>query len=552
MKLHPQTRVDEYTANGWWTSETVDGLFRDRVVERGHAVAVIDPPNKRDLMTAPPLRCTWTELDALVDEFAAALAERGVGPGDVVGVQLPNSVELVQAFLATVRLGAVVCPFPVQYREHELSHLGGVADLKAFVTTGDARDRVENAGLHVPILDPLPSGGAGRCSVTAATARTALDVEVDPNECVTICWTSGTESSPKGVPRCHYDWLAMSWGVVDGMGLTADDVMLNPFPMVNMAGIGGMLLPWLRTGCTMAVHHPFDLPTFLTQVATERVSYTVAPPAVLAMLLQREELLAAADISSLRAIGSGSAPLSPAMVKGWQERHGIPIVNFFASNEGVALISDPTNFPDAEARARYFPRWGADGITWASRLGNWTSVRLVDLVTGEQIEEPGRPGELCTKGPTVFAGYLRGTGAVDPFDADGYLHTGDVFELAGLHLEHLRYVDRVKDLVIRGGMNIAPAEIEALLAAHPKIADVAVVGYPDDVLGERVCAVVVAAPGEVVALDDVTAFLRDRRIASFKLPERVEVVDALPRNPVGKVLKRELRYQIATTAGVGS
>lgn len=549
MNLHPQARVDEYTAKGWWTPETVDGLFRDRVAERGDAVAVVDPPNKGDLIAgAQPLRCTWAALDALVDQFAVALAERGIARGDVVGMQLPNSVELVQAFLAIVRLGAIVCPFPVQYREHELAQLGSVANLKAFVTTGDARERVANAGLDVPIIDPTLFGGDGQPHGVSSSARS----DVDPNECVTICWTSGTESNPKGVPRCHYDWLAMSWGVVDGMGLTADDVMLNPFPMVNMAGIGGMLLPWLRSGCTMAVHHPFDLATFLTQVATERVTYTVAPPAILAMLLQREELLAAADISSLRAIGSGSAPLSPAMVKGWQDRHGIPIVNFFASNEGVALISDPTNFPDPEARARYFPRWGADGITWASRIGNWTSVRLVDPVSGEQIDEPGRPGELCTKGPTVFAGYLPGTGAAHPFDGDGYLRTGDVFELAGEQLEHLRYVDRVKDLVIRGGMKIAPAEVEGLLAAHPKIADVAVVGYPDDVLGERVCAVVVAAPGEAVTLDDVTSFLRERRIASFKLPERVEVIDALPRNPVGKVMKRELRERIASAVGVGS
>ena len=542
MKLHPQARVQEYTANGWWTAETIDGLFRSRVAERPDALAVVDPPNKGDLMASGALRCTWAELDSLVEGSAAVLAERGISAGDVVGVQLPNSVELVQAFLAIVRIGAIACPFPMQYREHELGRLGSVAGLAAFVTTGDGHERVANTGLSMPIIDPTRSEGGSLAGRT----------DVDPNECVTICWTSGTESTPKGVPRCHYDWLAMSWGVVDGMGLTAGDVMLNPFPMVNMAGIGGMLLPWLRTGCTMAVHHPFDLMTFLTQVAIERVTYTVAPPALLAMLLQRDDVLAKADISSLRAIGSGSAPLSPAMVKGWQERYGIPIVNFFASNEGVALISDPTSFPDPEARARYFPRWGADGVTWPSRLGNWTSLRVVDPETGDEINEPGRTGELCTKGPTVFAGYLRGTGAVDPFDSDGYLHTGDLFELAGDRLEHLRYVDRLKDLVIRGGMNIAPAEIEALLAAHPKIADVAVVGYPDEVLGERVCAVVVPRPGEAVTLEDVTSFLRDRRIASFKLPERVEIVDALPRNPVGKVIKRDLRDRIATTAGVAS
>jgi acyl-CoA synthetase len=128
-----------------------------------------------------------------------------------------------------------------------------------------------------------------------------------------------------------------------------------------------------------------------------------------------------------------------------------------------------------------------------------------------------------------------------PFDEDGFLCTGDVFVIDGPNQEFLRYVDRAKDLIIRGGMNIAPAELESLIAAHPDVAEVAVVGYPDEVLGERICAVVVARPGRTVTLQDVVAHLVAREIATFKLPERLETLDALPRNPVGKILKRELR-----------
>jgi acyl-CoA synthetase (AMP-forming)/AMP-acid ligase II len=258
-----------------------------------------------------------------------------------------------------------------------------------------------------------------------------------------------------------------------------------------------------------------------------------------------EEILAKVDISSLRVIGSGSAPLSSWMVAGWKDRHGIDVTNFFGSNEGVALIGDPETIPDPELRARYFPRMGAAGYEWRNRGARGMQTRLVDLASGEEITEPGRPGELRIKGPTVFAGYLGGAGA-DAFDEDGFFRAGDVFEIAGEgdDLRYYRYVDRAKDLVIRGGMNISPAEIEGLLAGHPQIAESAVVGYADPVLGERACVVVVPKAGETPTLEEVVAFLRDKQIASYKLPERLEIVDALPRNAVGKVLKRDLRARL--------
>jgi acyl-CoA synthetase (AMP-forming)/AMP-acid ligase II len=272
------------------------------------------------------------------------------------------------------------------------------------------------------------------------------------------------------------------------------------------------------------------------------------------MLLRNEAMLAQTDLGAMRAIGSGSAPLPPSMVRGWQERHGIAIINFFGSNEGISLLSAPAEFPDPDLRAQFFPRYGAPGVTWTSRAAEWTSVRLVDLATGAEITEAGRPGELRIKGPMVFAGYLPGTALTQPFDEQGYLRTGDVFELAGPDNRFLHHVDRAKDLVIRGGMNIAPAEVEGLLVSHPAVAEVAVVGYPDPVLGEKVCAVVAPAPGtDRAALPDaLLEHLRGQNIASYKLPERFEFVDALPRNPVGKVLKRELATRIAAPTDVHS
>jgi acyl-CoA synthetase (AMP-forming)/AMP-acid ligase II len=562
--LHPAATVADYQARGWWTDETVDQLFADQVRIRGEELAVVDPANRESLLGSPPRRLTWAELDAEVVHLTAALLDLGLARGDVIGVQLPNAVELVEVYLAAWSIGVVVSPLPMQYREHEVLGMGTQAEFAAYVTLarwGDRSPAAEVLALrgrlpslrHVVALGPAAEGGdlaEGVLAVhpTAADdaerARVESHVAADPNDandCLTICWTSGTESEPKGVPRCHLDWLAICWATVDAPRVTSDDVLLNPFPMVNMAGINGMFLPWLRTGCVLVQHHPFDLPTFLAQIATERVTYTVAPPALLWMLLHNEPLLAQVDLSSLTRIGSGSVPLQPAMVRGWQEKHGIGIINFFGSNEGVGLLSSPDDFPDPDERAQFFPRYGAPGTTWSSRVSEWIDVRIVDLVTGEDITEPGVAGEMRLNGPTVFAGYLHGDRLSSPFDEQGYLRSGDLFEIAGDRGQFLHYLDRAKDLIIRGGMNIAPAEIEGLIAEHPAVVDVAVIGDPDEVLGERVAAVVSLAPGQSLTLEELVDFLRGQHIASFKLPERLEVRDELPRNPVGKILKRLLR-----------
>lgn len=560
--LHPNARVEDYLARGWWTNETLDQVFRDQVAVRGEAVAIIDPANRRDLVGSDPRRVTWNELESEVTHLAARLLDHGIGRGDVIGVQLPNSVELAEVYLAAWSIGAVVSPLAMQYREHELVTMANRAQFLTLITTARFGDRAP-AAAAIAAIERIPSmrsvltiGAAEEAThdslahivpapaseLERATVEDARAADPNhPNDCVTICWTSGTEGEPKGVPRTHYDWIAFSVATIDAPRVVTEDVLLNPFPMINMAGINGMLLPWLMTGSTLVQHHPFDAPTFFAQIATERVTYTVAPPALLWMLLHNEALLSKIDLSSLTRIGSGSAPLQPAMVRGWQERFGLSVINFFGSNEGVALLSSAEDFPDPDNRARYFPRYGAPGATWSSRMADRVSVRLVDTETGAEITAPGQPGELRIAGPMVFPGYVDGENLASPFDAEGYLATGDIFEIAGDHDQYLRYVDRGKDLIIRGGMNIAPVELEAMIAEHPAVAEVAVVGDPDDVLGERVAAVVVLRAGAELTLEEVVAFLRERKLASFKLPERLEIREMLPRNAVGKLLKRDLR-----------
>jgi acyl-CoA synthetase (AMP-forming)/AMP-acid ligase II len=558
--LHPAERVREYREAGYWNDDMIDALLRERVSRDGDIPAIVDPLNRDALMDGPVATLTWPQLDEQVSRLAQVLLDEGIVAGDVVGIQLPNTVEIAVAFLAIVRIGAIVAPFPVQYRAYELTRLSHVAQARMFITAtriGHREAAAEIAALRddIPSLRVVAAFGEARPAgviglderIASAQDRRGLAAYLsawtpDPNDCVTICWTSGTEATPKGVQRTHYDWMAMCTGTVEGPDLTRDDVLLNPFPMVSMAGINGMFLPWLKVGGLLVQHHPFDLATFLRQISHHRATYTVAPPALLTTLLHNEALLAETDISSLRLLGSGSTPLAPSLLQGWHDKYGIEIINFYGSNEGIALLGTPKDIPDPSVRALYFPRYGARN--WSFSLARTTLARIVDPLSGLEITSPGVPGELRIKGPGVFPGYLPASGVPDPFDEDGYLKTGDILEIAGDDLQYLHYIDRSKDMVVRGGMKISAAELETFVSGHPKVAEVAVVAYPDEVLGERACVVVVPRPGQTVSLAEIVEYLRGLGIATFKLPERLELREALPRNPLGKILKRDLRDEL--------
>ena len=557
MILDSPERIAAYTAAGWWGTDTIDDLFRRAVAEHPDRVALVDPPNRADLTVGAPTRWTYAELALRVERLAAALAAAGVGRDDVVMVQLPNIVELPLVYLAAGRIGAITSPLPVQYRQHELRHTIGVAEPRVVITATSCLGHDHVATVREVWDGTVIALGDGLTEILERPASASVQaVEVTANDIFTVCWTSGTEAEPKGVPRSHNQWISIAYATTDGARLTDGAVMLNPFPMVNMSGIGGMLVPWLQVAGTLVMHHPMALPVFLAQVGAERVGYTVAPPVLLNLLLANEALLASADIGSLRVIGSGSAPLSTAMVEGWRERHGIDVLNFFGSNEGTALIGDPRTVPDPAERATLFPRFGADGAPagdeWGNRAARGMETKLLDPFSGEVVEEPGVPGELAFRGPTLFPGYYRRPEmTARAFDASGFYGTGDLFSFTEGRTDRLRFVGRARDLIIRGGMKIAPEEVEALISRHPAVAEVAVVGIADHRLeGEqRVCAAVVTRPdpagGEAARMPltakELRHFLVEQGVAAYKIPKELQVVAALPRNPVGKVLKGELR-----------
>ncbi|HEX7375118.1 MAG TPA: fatty acid--CoA ligase family protein, partial [Steroidobacteraceae bacterium] len=374
------------------------------------------------------------------------------------------------------------------------------------------------------------------------------ELGISADDIATVCWTSGTEGMPKGVPRSHNHWIAISHAHFHGAGIQRGERLLNPFPLINMAAIGGCFMSWLHSAGTLVLHHPLDLGVYLRQIATEKPHYAIAPPAVLNMLLKDEKLLASVDLSSLRCIGSGSAPLDPEMIAGYRDRFGIEVVNAFGSNEGVSLMSNATYARDPAHRARLFPALGRDDVQWDPPVPVHIRTRIIDPESGREITTAGVPGELQITGPTVFDGYFRAPQVTaQSFTADGWFRTGDLFELAGdgRELRFYRFVGRLKQLIVRGGMKIAPEELDNVLSQIPDVLEGAVAAYRDDILGERICAVIVPRPGTEPTLESVCAHFQRAGVAIFKHPERLRVVEQLPRNSVGKVIRGDLS-RIAT------
>lgn len=560
MITTPKERIEDYTARGWWGTTMVHEMLWNNTAAHPEQLAVADQPNREELTDGAPHRLTYAELNAASFNLACDLLDQGVGNGDALIVQLPNITELVVSYFACSMIGAIISPVPVQYGPHELRLASKTISPVVMLSIS----RIKGSPLAHAARDALPEKVAvlafGEPDHTRIT-RLELDTvqrpdnedrirqhiaesEIDANTTLTICWTSGTTGTPKGVPRTHNMWLATGRASAEAGQYKAGDRVLNPFPLVNMAALGGFFFPFNLYGCSLILHHPFDPPVFLQQLETERITFTIAPPAVLNQMARTPELWNQFDFSALRCIGSGSAPLAPWMIETFGKSYGKEIVNFYGSNEGIALFSTPETSPEPEVRASMFPRMGVPGMPWKGVAHETVRTRVVNTDTGEEITEPGVHGELMISGATVFDGYL-GVPNDEVFSRNGWFHTGDLVEICGDPPNYYRIVGRCKDIINRGGMKISPAEIDILIEGFPGLAEGAVCSYPDETMGERVCACVVANPGsESPSLEQINEYLLEKGLAKFKLPEKIQIFESLPRNPLGKVQRNELEERV--------
>ena len=549
MKTSSPQRIKDYTEREWWGQETLHSLLQTQAKVNPDLIAVADQPNREELTGDLPYRLSFQDLDFSSTALACQLLDNQIKSGDTIIVQLPNIVELVVCYMACSKIGAIISPVPVQYGRHELLHINQMISSKAIITIERFKEQTLARGAAECLEDSIKILVFGTNIEIDANyddgyrkqLRKFQDIHSsDANTILTICWTSGTTGTPKGVPRSHNMWIATARCCIEASEPRQGDRFLNIFPLVNMASIGAFLYPSLLVGCSIFLHHPLDPGLYLTQLQNEKITFTVAPPVLLNQLAKSEDMWKRFDFSNLRSVGSGSAPLAPWMIETFSRVYGLEVINFYGSNEGISLFCTPVHTQDPVIRATMFPRVGCglhNGTSYAS-----TSVlsKIVDPDTGEEIRESGSVGELLFDGATIFDGYL-GMDNCDVFDSDGYFHTGDLVEICGDPPLFYKIAGRCKDIINRGGMKISPAEVDILLEGLPSTLEAAICAYPDDDLGEKLCACIVMESGVPnISLEDVNGYLNSKGIAKFKLPERIAFFDALPRNPLAKVQRFEL------------
>ncbi len=554
MILASQEMIKKWTDAGAWRDKTLIDYFKDNVRTQADKVCLVDPPNKENLVGLKPERLTFKELDRAVDATAERLLALGIKKDDIIMVQLPNTWELAMLYLAITRAGALITPMPMQWRQSELEHIAKITEARAVVTVEvfnnfQHKEMAEKLKIKFPsVKDVITLAKIREMSNGHVTGK--LDkILINANDVFTLCWSSGTEAEPKGCPLSHNNWLCQGIFQYETAPIKPGDNLITAGPLVNMASIGTIFIPWLMSGGKFVLHHPFDGPTFIMQLMTEEIKYTLLVPAVVNALLKNPKV-DQFNLSKMRAITIGSAPPSLWSVQDLKRRWGIEFANIWGQNESTANVAGPVDIPDLAMRIDHFPHYGKPGSKWVnvSPLRKNIHLKILDPVTKKELTEEGAVGELWYRGPNVIPGYFKRPDLTkQAFNDEGFFNTGDLFQIKDN--DCIGFFDRTKDIIIRGGFNISAQEVENMLLGHPKVLDVAVVAMTDEMLGEKVCVYVVPKSGEQLELSEIKDFMKEKGIAAYKIPERLEIISAIPRNPVGKILKKVLREDIKAKLG---
>lgn len=527
------TRAADYRAAGYWTGETLDARFRAAAAVRSDEVAIVDEYR----------RVTFGELAQRVSRLAGALRDLGVGKGDVISLQLPNVAEFVESHLAAERLGAITNPMLTQYRSHDLAKMldplqSRVAILPAVYRSHDHlamwaelaadRDHLEHL-LVVGADGDLPAGAHHFEQLVGSAAPLPAPTHESAGDDVTlIIFTSGTVAS-KGVMHTHDTSLYGIRSYTDELLVDDRDVVWMPSPISHGTGLQWGVRTSMAQGCKLVLQDRWDAETAAALISAEGCTVTMgATPFVYDLRALGPDR--SGELASMRHFVCAGAPIPREVMVAVDQDLGLDVLRAYGMSEHfVSTMCRPS---DPQEK-----RIATDGRPF---LG--TEVAVFDEQRAQQLPH-GSEGELAVRGPGVAVGYVNDPErTAETWTADGWQFTDDlaVIDADGF----VSIVGRRKDLIIRGGINISPSEIEALLLEHPSVAEVGVVGVPDQRLGERICAVVVPA-GSVPTLEDLTAFLLERGVSRLKLPESLVLRDALPRTPSGKIKKDLLRDDVA-------
>ncbi|OJZ74380.1 cyclohexanecarboxylate-CoA ligase [Mycobacterium paraffinicum] len=470
---------------------------------------------------------------------AAALAQRGIGAGTVVSWQLPSTLETMVVMVALARLGAVQNPVLPIWRENELRFVTTQLATDVMIVPGVWRNFDHTALAHKIGADHSMSVVVidHNAPITSALRLPAGDPAALPppphsgEEPRWIYYSSGTTAAPKGARHCDRSVIAGSAGVVGIVGASSSDVNPIAFPVSHIGG-AAMLAAGLHTGMLLVLFDAFDSVETPFAIAAHRPTLLgSATPFFVAFMAAQAKHGDEPLYPDLRGCVGGGAPITPELSR---EVRQVFSVNGVANSWGL------TEFPVATSQAPNGPPELLDHTVGKPVAG--VAVRVVD--ESERQVGCGVEGELRLKGPPCFLGYVDKSLDAQAFDDDGWFRTGDLGRIDDEG--NVTVTGRIKDAIIRNAENISALEIEGVLASHPAVADVAVIGVPDERTGERVCAVVVARPGTAVTLSSVSEHCQARGLSKHKTPERLEIVDALPRNLTGKVLKTELRTRFGS------
>ncbi len=520
----------------------------------GVLARAVDRFGGREALVDERARLTYTQFAASVERAARALVASGVEPGERVAIWAPNTTEWAVIALGVYAAGAVVVPLNTRFKGNEAAYILSRADVRALFTVTDflATDYVE----LLRGAEPVPSlrevfvlRGAPAAETTAWDDFLARADRTDPSVVAArsaalradalsdILFTSGTTGKPKGAMLSHgasvraYD----AWTSVVGLRETDRYLVVNPF--FHSFGLKAGILASVITGAATVPHSVFDVDTVMQRVAEEHITMLPGPPTVYQSILDHPRL-AEFDMSSLRLAVTGAAVVPVEMVRRMRNELGFEtIVTGYGLTEATGIATMCRHDDDPETIA-----------TTSGRAIPGVEVAVVDD-KGNALPS-GEPGEVVVRGYNVMLGFIHDPEATaEAIDAGGWLHTGDIGILDDRG--NLRITDRKKDMFIVGGFNAYPAEIEGMILEHSAVSQVAVVGVPDARMGEVGCAFVILRPGATLDADELIAWCR-ARMANYKVPRRVEIVDALPLNASGKVLKFELRAQAVRPAPGGA
>ena len=526
----PAEFEERYRQAGYWTGDTLGALPAVWAARFGARTAVV----------AGSDRWSYRDLHERSGRLAGAFRALGVGPADRAVVNLPNGSDFLETLFALFAVGAVPLLAPIGLPDAEVAALCGQVDASVLVAD---RPRAK-AAQELASLARRAAPGLRQVVVTREAGglvdlhllrsvwprRIEEDFVADPGDVALLHVSSGTTGTPRVIPRTHVDYLCGARASAERARFDADTVFLCSLPAAHQFSLAapGILATLLHGGRVVLAPHPAPDVVF-PLVERERVRVAAVVPSVLAVWLQAPTRTRY-DLSSLQVVQVGGARLDPEVARRARPGLGAQLQQVFGMTEGLLCMTG-LDEPD-----------GVVHETQGRPVSPGDEIRIVD--DHDQPVTPGRPGHLLARGPYTIRGYWQAPEEnAARWTADGWFRTGDIVreEPTG----HLVVVGRSTDLINRGGLKVAAVEIEQHLLACPGIGEAAVVAMPDAYLGEAVCAYIVADSADVVEALAVKAFLRGRGLASHQVPDRIQVVEELPRTPTGKVAKAALRERIA-------